>query len=61
MDLREIGREGVDCIHWLRILVVGRCEHANETSGCIKGGEFLDWLETSSFSRRIQLHGVRLG
>jgi hypothetical protein len=24
--------------------VAGSCEHGNETSGSIKGGEFLDWL-----------------
>jgi hypothetical protein len=24
--------------------VVGFCEHGNEHSGSIKGGEFLDWL-----------------
>jgi hypothetical protein len=24
--------------------VADRCEHSNETSASIKGGEFLDWL-----------------
>jgi hypothetical protein len=24
--------------------VAGCCEHGNEPSGSIKGGEFLDWL-----------------
>jgi hypothetical protein len=24
--------------------VAGSCEHGNELSGFIKGGEFLDWL-----------------
>jgi hypothetical protein len=24
--------------------VAGPCEHSNELSGSIKGGEFLDWL-----------------
>jgi hypothetical protein len=24
--------------------VVGSCEHSNEPSGSMKGGEFLDWL-----------------
>jgi hypothetical protein len=24
--------------------VVGSCEHGNEPSGSIKGGEFLDWM-----------------
>jgi hypothetical protein len=24
--------------------VAGCCEHGNEPSGCLKGGELLDWL-----------------
>jgi hypothetical protein len=38
MYFREMGWEGVNWMH----LVVGSCEHGNETSGSIKGGEFLD-------------------
>jgi hypothetical protein len=44
MDLAEIGWEGVD---WMRLAqepVAGCCEHGNEPSGPIKGGEFLDYL-----------------
>jgi hypothetical protein len=44
MHLMEIGWEGVDWMHlakdggkWR-----GCCEHGNEPSGSIKGGEFLD-------------------
>jgi hypothetical protein len=40
MYLREIGQEGVD---WLYLTqVVGFCEHGNEFSDSIKGGQFLD-------------------
>jgi hypothetical protein len=44
MDLREIGSEGVDWIHLAqdRGQWGGGCEHGNEPSGSIKGGEFLD-------------------
>jgi hypothetical protein len=39
--------------------VVGSCEHGNEPSGSIKGGEFLRLAEhTISFSRRTLVHGV---
>jgi hypothetical protein len=38
-------------------LVVGPCEHGNEPSGSIKGGESHQLMATS-FSRRILLHGV---
>jgi hypothetical protein len=38
-DLRETGWEGVD---WMQLAQVGCCEHGNEPSGSIKGGEFLD-------------------
>jgi hypothetical protein len=37
MDVRELGWEAVDCIH----VALGFCEHVNEPSGSIKGGEFL--------------------
>jgi hypothetical protein len=32
--------------------VAGSCEHGNESSGSIKGGEFVDWLTL--------LHGISL-
>jgi len=45
MNLKEIGWESVDWIHvaqnrnqWL----AGSCEHGNETSVSINGGEFKD-------------------
>jgi len=42
MDLTEIGWEVVD---WIRLgPVVGFCEHGNEPSDSIKGGEFLDYM-----------------
>jgi hypothetical protein len=46
MDHRVIGWGGVDWMHLAQEweLVVGSCEHGNEYSGCIKGGEFLDWF-----------------
>jgi hypothetical protein len=28
--------------------VAGSCEHGNELSGSIKGGEFVDWLRKRS-------------
>jgi hypothetical protein len=37
--------------------VVGCCEHCNELSGSIKGGEF-KYLSDISFARRTVLHGV---
>jgi hypothetical protein len=42
MDLREIGWEHVDWFHLSHDRVAGCCEHGNEPSGYIKGGEFLD-------------------
>jgi hypothetical protein len=41
MDLREIVWEGVD---WIQEPVAASCEHSNYPSGCMKGGEFVDWL-----------------
>jgi hypothetical protein len=38
--------------------MAGACECGEEPSGSIKGGEFLDQLQTVSFSRRTLLHGV---
>jgi hypothetical protein len=39
-----IERVWTGCI-WLRTLISGEsCEHGNETSGSLKRGEFLDWL-----------------
>jgi len=42
MDLREIGWEGVDCIHLAqdRDQLAVSCEHGNEHLYSIKGGEF---------------------
>jgi hypothetical protein len=37
--------------------VAGSCEHDNEPSGSIKGGEFHYWL-TTSFSKGTLLHVV---
>jgi hypothetical protein len=46
------------CI-WLRTGTGGGyCEHGNEPSGSIKGGNFLTSWETASFSRRTLLHGL---
>ena len=44
MDLQEVGCAGMDWID----LKQGRdtCEWGNESSGSIKCGEFLDWLQT---------------
>jgi hypothetical protein len=44
MDLREMGWQGVDWIHLAQAPVAGYCEHGSEPSGCIKGGEFLEYL-----------------
>jgi hypothetical protein len=33
-------------LSWLRIETGGHCECGNESSGFIKCGEFLDWLQT---------------
>jgi len=38
--------------------VVGCCEHGNEPSRSMKGGNFLNFLVTIGFSRRTLLHGV---
>jgi hypothetical protein len=35
---------GLDSSGLRRVLVAGCCEHGNEPSGSIKGGEFLDSL-----------------
>jgi hypothetical protein len=32
--------------------VAGCCEHGNEPSGSIKGGEFLDWLSDSQLLKK---------
>jgi hypothetical protein len=43
MDLREIRWEGgLDASGSGQGAVVGSCEHGNEPSGSIKGGEFFD-------------------
>jgi hypothetical protein len=41
MDLREIGRDGVD---WSDMAQEGSCEHGIETSGFLKCWEVLEWL-----------------
>jgi hypothetical protein len=39
---------------WLATETKGSCcEHGNEPSGNIKGGELLDWSESSSFSKTL--------
>jgi hypothetical protein len=38
--------------------MVASSGHGNEYSGCIKGGEFIEYL--SGFSRMTVLHGVNL-
>jgi hypothetical protein len=43
-DLRKIGWEGVDWMRLCQHSMVGFCEHGNEPSASIKGGEFLDKL-----------------
>jgi hypothetical protein len=40
--------------------VEGSCEHGNEPSGSIKFWKFLSSYTTGGFSRRAQLHDVRL-
>jgi hypothetical protein len=40
--------------------VAGSFEHGNEPFGSIKGGEFLEYLMTISFSRSTLLHAVCL-
>jgi hypothetical protein len=43
MDLKEIGwKGGLHSSGSGKGKVVGSCEHGNEPSGSIKGGEFLD-------------------
>jgi hypothetical protein len=44
MYLKEIGWEGLDSSGSGQGPVAGCCEHGNEPSGSIKGGEFLDQL-----------------
>jgi hypothetical protein len=40
MDLKEVGWEGMN---WIYVaLVADSCEHGNELSGSLSGGEFLD-------------------
>jgi len=40
----SVGRCGLDASGSRQVPVVGYCEHGNEHSGSIKGGEFLDQL-----------------
>jgi hypothetical protein len=39
--------------------VAGSCEHGNEPSDSIKGGEFFDYLSDFQLSRRTSLHRVK--
>jgi hypothetical protein len=46
IDIREVGGElwtGLICLRRLGQLAIA-CERGNEPSGCIKCGEFLEWL-----------------
>jgi hypothetical protein len=36
-----LGKYGWEGVVWIQWSVAGCCEHGNETSGSIKGGEFL--------------------
>jgi hypothetical protein len=38
--------------------MTGCCEHGNEPSGSLKGGEFLDYLNVCQLLKRDLLHGV---
>jgi len=29
------------------------CEHANETAGCLKGGDFVEWCATTHLSSKV--------
>jgi hypothetical protein len=44
MDIKSVGICGLDspCTGYGQL--AGRCEHGDETSGSIKGGEFIDYL-----------------
>jgi len=42
MDLKEIRWESVDLMNLALGQLAGSCEHSNETSGSILGGDFLD-------------------
>jgi hypothetical protein len=48
MDLQKLGCGGVDWIELTqdRAPVVGACECGNETSGSMKYGVFLKWMQT---------------
>jgi hypothetical protein len=39
-----VGRCGLDASGSRQKPVAGSCEHGNESSGSVKGGEFLDYL-----------------
>jgi hypothetical protein len=42
MGLQEVGCGGME---WIELAqVAGTCECGNESSGCIKCGDFLDWI-----------------
>jgi hypothetical protein len=40
--------------------VAGSCEHGNESSGSIKGGNFLTSCVSIGFPRRALFHGISL-
>jgi hypothetical protein len=43
IDLRErVGRCGLDASGSVQVSVAGSCEHGNEPSDSVKGGEFSD-------------------
>jgi hypothetical protein len=42
MDLKEIRFVSVDWVNLLKDPAAGSCEHGNESSGFINGGQFLD-------------------
>jgi hypothetical protein len=44
MDVKHCSRMWTGCISVRIVSSGGSCEHGNETSGYIKGGEFLDYL-----------------
>jgi hypothetical protein len=74
MNRTDLGRDGriiLKCIQriwdarmWTTLILLRRgpktdsCEHGNEISGSIKGGNFLTKRGTISFSRRSTFHKV---
>jgi len=56
MDFREMGY-GPDLRGSGQGPVAGPCEHGNDSSSSVEGGEFLEYL-SDRLSRRTLLHGV---